>query len=112
MALYARVHEAMSGPADAPPAAAPLQRQHFAADLDRTVLAYAGPEYVVYAVFRHVSVCEFLRAGMVALRLQIRFPSQMWHRKTSGSFRFHAFRSVCHPVSLTRACCTSIKNIA
>ena len=54
MALYARVHEAMSGPADAPPTAVPLQRQHFAADLDRTVLAYAGPEYVVYAVFRRV----------------------------------------------------------
>ncbi len=54
MALYARVHEAMAGPADAPPAAPPLQRQHFAADLDRTVLAYAGPEYVVYAVFRCV----------------------------------------------------------
>ena len=56
MALYARVHEAMSGPADAVPAAAApsLQRQHFAADLDRTVLAYAGPEYVVYAVFRRV----------------------------------------------------------
>ena len=54
MALYARVHDAMAGPADAPPAAPPLQRQHFAADLDRTVLAYAGPEYVVYAVFRCV----------------------------------------------------------
>jgi len=54
MALYARVHEAMAGPADAAPGAAapPLQRQHFAADLARTVLAYAGPEYVVYAVFR------------------------------------------------------------
>ena len=55
MALYARVHEAMFGPADAPPSGAPLQRQHFAADLDRTVLAYAGPEYVVYTVFRCVS---------------------------------------------------------
>ena len=54
MALYSRVLEAMSGPVDGPPAAAPPQRQHFAADLDRTVLAYAGPEYVVYAVFRCV----------------------------------------------------------
>jgi hypothetical protein len=54
MALYARVQEAMFGPADAPPSGVPLQRQHFAADLERTVLAYAGPEYIVYTVFRCV----------------------------------------------------------
>ena len=51
MAIYSRVHVAMFGDGEAP-SAAPLQRVHYSRDAVATVLAYAGPEFVIYAVLR------------------------------------------------------------
>ena len=51
MAIYSRLHVALFGGGEEP-ATHPQQRLHYERNCSRVILAYAGPEFVIYALYR------------------------------------------------------------